>query len=104
MILLENFPHLPTVPYGLEAARYILHCPGRADSQPNCLRSTGVSVSISPPSATLPESASGAFKGHGDVGTTNGTVTWSASCGKISSASANPVTYTAPARALEAVR
>ncbi|MGB8261071.1 MAG: hypothetical protein WCE75_12000 [Terracidiphilus sp.] len=57
-----------------------------------------VSISVDPATLTLAEGASHSITAK-VLNTTNTAVTWSASCGKLSSTTANPVSYTAPATA-----
>ena len=54
-----------------------------------------VSITVSPASITLTESQAKPFKAT-VTGSSNVAVSWSASCGSLSSTTANPVSYTAP--------
>jgi len=65
---------------------------------PSLLRASSVSITISPTSATVVESQTESFKAT-VAGSTNVTVTWSASCGTVTGTGSHTATFTAPALA-----
>ena len=71
---------------------------GSASAKVTLVALPPVAVSVSPATASLSTGAKQAFKVTVS-NATNTAVTWTASCGTLSSATANPVTYTAPTAA-----